>query len=124
MSRQEVYYEIEQMLGLVPSFFKTIPDSTIEMEWNLMRTFQFDDGLIPQKYRHLMGVGIAGATKCQYCAFFHAAAAKLFGATDEEIEEAAHYAKSTSGWSAYLNGMQFDYEEFKEEIQKIGEHVS
>jgi len=27
MKRQEIYTEIEQMMGLVPSFFKTMPDS-------------------------------------------------------------------------------------------------
>ena len=49
--------------------------------------------------------------------------AKLFGATDKEIEEAVHYAKSSAGWSAYLNGMQVDYEQFKNELRRSGEHV-
>ncbi|MFG3405457.1 carboxymuconolactone decarboxylase family protein [Streptomyces sp. NPDC048142] len=31
-------------------------------------------------------------TKCRYCTLFHTEAAKLFGATDEEIQEAVHYA--------------------------------
>ena len=47
-------------------------------------------------------------TKCRYCTLFHTEAAKMFGATEEEIEEAVHYAKHTVGWSAYLNGTQQD----------------
>jgi hypothetical protein len=40
----------------------------------------------------------------------------MFGATDEEIEDAVHYAKASAGWSTYLNGLQFDFEQFKKEL--------
>jgi AhpD family alkylhydroperoxidase len=123
MSRQEVYYEIEKMLGKVPSFFKSIPDSSLELEWHLMKTVQFDESPIPAKYRDLIGVGIAAVSKCRYCAFFHTEAAKLNGATDEEIEDAVHVAKSSAGWSAYLNGLQFDFDEFKDEMRQIAEYI-
>jgi len=123
MSRQEVYYDIEKTLGTVPSFFKTIPDSSLELEWQLMKTVQFEESSIPAKYRDLIGLGIAAATKCRYCALFHTEAAKLNGATDSEIEDAVHTAKSVAGWSAYLNGMQFDYDTFKDEIRQIVEYV-
>jgi hypothetical protein len=33
MSRQEVYREIEEAFGLVPTFFKLVPDSSLELEW-------------------------------------------------------------------------------------------
>ena len=123
MSRQEVYYEIEKAFGKVPSFFKSIPDSSLELEWHLMKTVQFDEGPIPNKYRELMGLGIAAATKCRYCAFFHTEGAKLNGATDEEIEDAVHFAKSSAGWSAYINGLQFDFEEFKDEVREMAEYI-
>ena len=44
MSRQEVYKEIEDVFGLVPSFFKEVPDSSLELEWKLFKTVQFDEG--------------------------------------------------------------------------------
>jgi len=50
-----------------------------------MRTVQFDEGAIPNKYRELIGLGIAATTRCRYCTLFHAEIAKLFGATDAEI---------------------------------------
>jgi AhpD family alkylhydroperoxidase len=123
MNRQEVYKEIEQMFGLVPSFFKMIPDSSLELEWKLFKQVQFDEGPIPNKYRELIGVAIAAVTKCPYCSLYHTEVAKLNGATDAEIEDAVHFAKSSAGWSTYLNGMQMDYEQFKSEVNKACEHV-
>jgi AhpD family alkylhydroperoxidase len=82
-----------------------------------------DEGPIPNKYRELIGIGISATTKCPYCVAFHTEFAKLFGATDAEIEHAVHYAKSTAGWSAYLNGLQFDREEFDREVRQICQHI-
>ena len=123
MTKKQIYHEIEETLGLVPSFLKEIPEAQLELEWKLMKSVQMDDGPIPQKYRELIGIGIAATTKCRYCAFFHTEMAKLFGATEEEIESAVHYAKSSAGWSAYLNGLQFDFDEFKDEVRQACEHV-
>ena len=123
MSRNEIYKEIEETFGLVPSFLKTIPDSSLELEWNLMKQVQLEEGAIPNKYRELMGIAMAAVTKCRYCALFHTEIAKLHGATDAEIEDAVHFAKASAGWSAYLNGLQFDYDQFKSEIHQICAHI-
>lgn len=118
MKRQEIYKDIEQTLGLVPSFFKLVPDRSLELEWNLFKTLQLEDSPIPHKYRELIGVAISAVTKCKYCSYFHTEVAKLFGATEEEIEDAVYYAKSSAGWSTYLNGMQVDYELFTSELDQ------
>jgi AhpD family alkylhydroperoxidase len=123
MTREEVYREIEETFGLVPSFFKEIPDSSLELEWQLMRRVQFDPGPIPNKFRELIGLAVSAVTKCRYCAYYHTEPAKLNGATDEEIEDAVHYAKSSAGWSAYLNGMQMDFGQFKREVDQACEFV-
>jgi AhpD family alkylhydroperoxidase len=121
MTRQEVYAEIKSMFGIVPTFFKSIPDNSLGLEWSLMKTVQFEEGAIPNKYRDLIGLAIAATTKCRYCTLFHTEAAKLFGATDAEIEDAIHIAKSTAGWSAWLNGYAFDYDTFKKEVSQMVE---
>ncbi len=123
MTREETYHEIEGMFGLVPSMFRLVPDSSLELEWRLFKRVQFDPGPIPNKFRELIGVAIAAATKCRYCELYHTEVAKLNGATDEEIEDAVHYAKSAMGWSTYLNGMQVDYDSFKDEIHRACDHV-
>jgi AhpD family alkylhydroperoxidase len=110
-------------LALVPSMFKTIPDSSLELEWKLFKQVQLEEGPIPNKYRELIGVAVSAISKCHYCAFFHTELAKLNGATDAEIEDAVHYAKSSAGWSTYVNGMQIDFDQFKSEVKNACDHV-
>jgi AhpD family alkylhydroperoxidase len=121
--RRQVYRQIEEMFGVVPSMFKALPDSSLEMEWQLFKRVQFDEGPIPNRYRELIGVAISAVTKCKYCSFFHTEAAKLNGATDAEIEDAVHFAKSSAGWSTYINGLQLDYAQFKKEVMQVARHV-
>lgn len=123
MTKQEVYKEIEQTFGLVPSMFKDVPESMLEQEWKLFRQIELEEGPIPQKYRELMGVAISGVTKCSYCTYYHTEVARLFGATEEEIEAAVHYAKLTAGWSTYVNGLQLDYDQFRNEVKQACEHI-
>ncbi|HKJ30697.1 MAG TPA: carboxymuconolactone decarboxylase family protein [Balneolales bacterium] len=123
MNRNEVYHQIEERFGLVPTMFKTIPDKSLEQEWELFRMIELDDGPIPQKYRELIGVAVSAATKCRYCELFHTELAKLHGATEEEIESALHYVKHTTGWSTYVNGMQIDFDQFTAEVNKASEYV-
>lgn len=124
MSRTEVEREMTEMLGLVPSFFAPVPDYLVESEWESFKNLQLSDQTaIPNKYKELIGLGVSGATRCRYCAYFHREAAKLFGATEKEIVEASLIAKNTMAWSTYLNAMQFDYDEFVEEFDRIAAHV-
>jgi len=123
MSKQDIYQEIEQVFGLVPSMFKEVPEALLEHEWKLFSKIQLEEGPIPLKYRELIGLAISGVTKCRYCVYYHTEVARLFGATDEEIEAAVHYAKSTAGWSTYINGLNVDYEPFCREVDQACEHV-
>jgi AhpD family alkylhydroperoxidase len=124
MTREEVDRDIEATLGLVPKFMKDVPDYLIESEWTSFKALELsDETAIPNKYKELIGLGVSAATRCRYCAYFHTEAARLFGATDEEINEACLMAKNTMAWSTYLNGMQYDYDEFRREFDRIADHV-
>ncbi len=123
MRREQVYEEIKGMFGIVPTFLKQLPDETLETEWHTMRRLQFEDGPIPPKYRQLIGLGISAVTKCHYCTLFHTEAAKFFGATPQEIENAVHTAKDTAGWSAYVNGLQINFDEFTNEVHRMLEYA-
>jgi AhpD family alkylhydroperoxidase len=123
MSRTEVESDIRKTLGLVPEFLTEIPDTMIEAEWASFKEFELAETAIPNKYKELIGLAVSGATRCRYCVYFHTEAAKLFGATDEEVNEAALMAKHTMGWSTYLNTRQFDYDRFKAEFDRIAAHV-
>ena len=96
-TRGEVETEMKEMLGLVPNFFARIPDRFLEAEWDLFKGLELGETLIPNKYKELMGVAIHSETKCRYCILFHTECAKLFGATDEEIQEARTTRRCPSG---------------------------
>ena len=122
-TRAEVEAEIQETLGLVPSMFEAVPDYLLESEWKSFKRLTLSETAIPNKYKELIGLGIAGATRCRYCAYYHAEAARLFGATEEEVTEAALMAKNSMGWSTYLNRIQVDYESFTAELDAIVGYV-
>ena len=122
--RAEVEGEIKETLGLVPSFFDRIPEAALDHEWQLFARAELGETLIPNRYKELLMLAVHAQTHCRYCTLFHTEAAKLFGATDEEIQEAVHLAKHTVGWSTYLNGLREDEDRFATELAQIGEHLS
>lgn len=122
-SRKEIYEEIEKMTGAVPSFFQRLPDEELEHEWRLFAESLSDKGPIPPKYTELMGLAVASALQCPFCIYAHSEFAKVFGATDAEIERAAHAAKHTAGWSTYIAGLGTDFEDFKKEIDAACKHM-
>ena len=103
--------------------FADIPDYLIETEWASFKALELSETAIPNKYKELIGLGVSGATRCRYRAYFHTEAARLFGATEEEINEAALVAKNTMGWSTYLNTREYDHDRFKQEFDQMAEHV-
>lgn len=119
MKKNEVYREIEQNLGSVPGWVRQMPDTALDGFWSLMRDFSLGETKIPNKYKELIGLGVSGATRCRYCALFHTEAARLHGATDEEIAEASTLAGFTMMASTYLNAQQIDYETFRRETMDI-----
>ena len=123
-TRTQIEQEIKDTLGLVPSFFDRIPDEALDEEWTLFKRWELEETVIPNKYKELLMLAVQAETRCRYCTLFHTEVARMFGATEEEIQEAVHLAKHTVGWSVYLNGMQTDYDQFAEELEQIGDHMA
>ena len=116
--------DIEEVFGLVPEFLQRVPDYLLPTEWASFKSLVLSDQTaIPNKYKELIGLAVSGATRCRYCAYFHTEAARLFGATEDEITETALIAKNTMGWSTYLNTLQFDYDAFTAEFDQMAAHV-
>ncbi|HUF02666.1 MAG TPA: carboxymuconolactone decarboxylase family protein [Aridibacter sp.] len=123
-ARPEIENEIKNEIGIVPSFFERIPDEALDQEWKLFKRWELEETLIPNKYKELLMLAVHSETKCRYCTLFHTEVARLYGATDDEIAEAVHLAKHTVGWSAYLNGIQMDYDKFEKELEKVAKHLN
>ncbi|HET9451704.1 MAG TPA: carboxymuconolactone decarboxylase family protein [Aggregicoccus sp.] len=124
MTYQETVKDIETTLGLMPEFLKCIPPDALELEWSLFKRVQLAETPVPNKYKELIGLGIAAATKCRYCTLFHTEVARLNGASEDEIRDALQYAKAVAGWSTWINGSQMNYENFSKELTAICAHVA
>ena len=123
---EEVLRDVEKTLGIVPTFIRELEYDPVALEhsWELVKKFVLGESLIPPKYRELMGIAVAAALHCRFCVTFHSAIARLFGATEEEIKEAAFLAKHTVGWSAFVDGRLADIGQLEKELAKIAEHMS
>ena len=122
-TRQDVYTEVKQALGLVPEWLAQMPEGGMQGFWAMARDFWLKETKIPNKYKELIGVAVSGATRCKYCALFHTEAARLFGATDEEVAEASMMGALTMCGSTFINSQQIDYEKFHQETRAIIAHV-
>src|SRR6201995_1742363 len=122
--RHEADRDIEEVFGLVPEFFQRVPDYLLPSGWASFKSLVLSDQTaIPNNYKEMIGLAVSGATRCRYSAYFHTEAARLFGATEDEITETALIAKNTMGWSTYLNTLQFDYDAFTDEFDEVTAHV-
>lgn len=121
--RTQIEQEMVEAFGLVPEWSKSIPEPAIEGFWRTMKDFQLAETKIPNKYKELIGLAVSGATRCRYCQLFHVEAARLFGATEEEIAEASMMGAHTMSASTFLNAQGVDYEQFKKETLKIIDNV-
>ena len=119
----DVHREMQEAFGRVPEWAKQAPPAALAGMWATMRDFQLAETRIPNKYKELIGLAVSGATRCHYCALFHTEAAKLFGATDEEIAEASAMGGWTMMASTFINAQQVDFPSFQKETKAIVEHV-
>jgi AhpD family alkylhydroperoxidase len=117
---QATYRDIEQTLGSVPSFFKQLPATAIAGAWAEMKGFQLNPQTqLNGKTKELIGLAVAAQIPCQYCIYFHTAAARANGATDEEIRETVAMAAVVRHWSTVLNGTQVDLDGFRRDTDKV-----
>jgi AhpD family alkylhydroperoxidase len=114
------YRDIEQTLGTVPSFFRQFPESGIAGAWAEFKSVQLNPGTkLSGKHKELIGLAVSAQIPCHYCIYFHTAAAKLHGASEDEIRETVAMAAIVRHWSTVLNGMQVDQADFKRETDHV-----
>jgi AhpD family alkylhydroperoxidase len=119
-SAQAAYRDINQTLGSVPTFFKLFPEAGIAGAWAEFKSVQLNPNTkLNGKTKELIGLAVSAQIPCHYCIYFHTTAAKLNGATDEEIREAVAMAAIVRHWSTVLNGMQVDFNGFKQETDTV-----
>ena len=117
---EATYRDIQETLGIVPGFFRQLPESGIAGAWAEFKSVQLNPKTeLSGKVKELVGLAVAAQVPCSYCVYFHTAAAKANGATDGEIREAIAMASIVRHWSTVLNGAQVDLATFKGEVDTV-----
>jgi AhpD family alkylhydroperoxidase len=116
----DTYADIEATLGAVPGMFTVFPEAGIAGAWAEFKSVQLNpDTALDGKTKELVGLAVAAQIPCGYCVYFHTAAAKANGASEEEIREAVAMAAIVRHWSTVLNGMQVDEGAFRTEVDAL-----
>jgi AhpD family alkylhydroperoxidase len=121
---EDTLSDIQKSFGIVPGFMKALPHDVLIHDWPLMKKYTLGESRIPAKHRELVGLAVAANIKCPYCLLFHKNAAKMHGATEEELAEIAFLASYTSRWSSMIHGQHYSYETFAKETEQIGQYLS
>jgi AhpD family alkylhydroperoxidase len=112
--------EIQKTFGFVPDFFNSVAATVLPSWWNGLTTFQLNPATkLDGKTKELIGLAVSAQIPCEYCVYFHTEAARLNGASEEEIREAVGMAAITRQGSTLLNGLQVDKAQFKKDVQRI-----
>lgn len=112
--------DMTRTLGLVPGFLDRFPDAGLPAAWKQLRTVQLNPKTaLAGKDKELIGLAVAAQVPCRFCVHFHTVAARLQGASNEEIKEAVAMAAVTRLGSTVLNGGQVDRTTFRREFDAI-----
>jgi AhpD family alkylhydroperoxidase len=115
--------EMEAAFGTVPVMFEVYPDHLRASAWRWFAATMSPDAPIPAKYSELISLAVASQIPCSFCVYAHTTMARMFGATDAEIQAAVASAANTRHWSTVLNGADVNLDEFKREWDGILEHL-
>jgi AhpD family alkylhydroperoxidase len=97
---QEKDNTLNDLYEFMDKFEKKCPDVAMSF-YNLHDTIVIKEGKLSIKEKELIALGIAIAARCEYCIYFHTAAALESGATEQEILEAATVAIYMGGGPAF-----------------------
>jgi AhpD family alkylhydroperoxidase len=91
--------------------------------WPIFKKYHLGESQIPQKYRELLMLAVSAAIKCPYSILYHREAARMMGASEDELAEVTMLVSSTGFWSDVLHSMNYDKDKFAKELEKAGEHL-
>ena len=115
--------EMKSAFGTVPVMFDKLPAHVKASAWEWFKAMSNPEAAIPPKYGELIGLGVAAQIPCNFCVYAHTTMAKMYGATDEEIQEAVSKGAEVRHWSTILNGNHVEFEAFKKEWDGILAYV-
>lgn len=116
-TREAVNAEITAMFGGVPTFMNQVADAAVVGLWKQTKALGFsEDTALGPKTKALISLAVSAQIPCQYCVWMDSNAARMFGATDQEMAEAVAIAGHTRNMSALFYGLQVDFDVMKAEL--------
>lgn len=117
-SHENARKEMTELFGFVPEFYQAIPQAISADTWEIQRDLELADTALDHKTKELIGLAVAAHIKCPYCIHFHTEGARAFGASPEELREAAAMGGMTVMFSNTLTGGQVNVARFREETNR------
>lgn len=114
---EATYQDIAKTYGFVPGFVKLYPKHAVAGAWQMTKALETSpENKLDTKTKSLINLAVAAQIPCRYCIWIETETAKKAGATQDEIAEAVAQAAYVRHWSTVLNGMQVDFDTFKNEF--------
>jgi AhpD family alkylhydroperoxidase len=103
-----------------PAFYKnTYPEHALKEAVEAKKALMGKEAKLDAKTRELIAIAVAAQIPCTYCVYVHNKNALSEGASEAEIREAVATAAHVRHWSTVLNGMGYDLEAFKVEVDQV-----
>lgn len=104
----------------IPGFYKnTYPEYALKSRLEAEAVLMGEHAKLDAKTRELIALGVSAQIPCEYCVYVHTENARAAGAMEAEIREAVATAAHVRHWSTVLNGMAYDLDTFKAEVDKM-----
>lgn len=113
--------DIEDAFGFIPGWLEKMPDAVLDQYW-VNHVWVCNDSALSAREKMLIAYGAASAIHCEYRTPFHTAQLMLAGIDDEQVKEAGWVVQNVTGASAYLHGIGYDKETFRQELDALAEH--
>lgn len=103
-----------------PNFYlDTYPGYALQSRLEAEAVLTGEDAKLDAKTRELIALGVAAQIPCAYCVYVHNKNARANGASESEVREAVAAAAHVRHWSTVLNGMAYDFDAFKAEVDSM-----
>ncbi len=106
--------------GDPPRFYSnTYPEHALKAMLKADETLMGPEAKLDARTRELIALGVAAQVPCPYCVYVHDKKARANGASEAEIREAVATAAHVRHWSTVLNGMAYNIDDFKKEVDGL-----
>lgn len=124
MKKTDVIKQVEETFGNMPQFLTNVPEVALVPLWGLMRDVVLADTVLPRRLKILISLGSASALLDPYRIHLATENAWAVGCSPEEVSEAVAKTGETVLFSTWINGAQYDYDKFKQEVRSALDHVA